>query len=972
MIILIFVGLLAVPAAAEEAAPTAVRVNATYDETTPDYGVLNFSSIQKAVDTVAAGGIVAVDAGTYTENLTVHQTVFLGTDRGAVIDAMGRGIGILIEADGVFIASFTVTNATTYGIAGDRVNNLTIRNTTVTVVSDETTPEIPAGIYLKEGTGHLVADNNVTVTSDLPKAAGIIASYVESSEVSNNTVSVDAARNADAPSDITALHDPAAAPWDQAAGHETVPALSTDAVYCEPYGIVATGTGLIVDGNSIGVAATCLGGSDEQIFCQAFPRGIQSDGESIEITENIIEITSNATDDALGEGIMAMGELSLIEGNCIILEATGLAANPWGIGLYSVPKGRVIGNEIIILVRANTVGQVHATTCGIGVHYSEKAQVLENIVDYTAYIGGGDAGSLEAGIEGIFVDTCYQSEVAGNEVCVDITLLAGMNPLILGSEDSRLASTAAAVHADLTGQSVEGWTGAIALHVDGSNEAWVTDNEIETKAQFLSLNVARNVSEVNGGVMAAGLLIRNAADAVASGNTIEAEFRTGGGSVAIGGNSSVACTNLVSQVFGVLLSDAEDAEVSDNAIAIESTQASLAVSQAVSAESGGLMGVLDDETAEDETEMNAFAASLDEEGTYAEELWDSLNETALARTRTTALSAGIYAGTDADTGIFDNIVDVGIASSVTDIAVHEVVAEDALTDVRDTAAGFGIIGPSGSEAWISGNNVTVAAASSIGAGSAEGEITPAVAADVRSQSQMRTTAHGIIGLAPGNEISDNVVTVAALGEGETVAARKGGQDGMDIARSRLTTRAVGITIRDVDQDSVNEVSGNTVEILSLLAPTAVAEGTAGRVGALIEGRAAGVGIRAPRAEISGNTVDVLSRVENATAVAEELSALEVRSETYALAIARGIVTRKATVTDNAVAAEGIASGTVVAVTEELLENARGDIFVGGIGLGIHDRALSTMTQNNVSGSALASGFGYIEGYRPEGLGIGFS
>ncbi|WP_301665454.1 hypothetical protein, partial [Methanoculleus frigidifontis] len=42
------------------------------------------------------------------------------------------------------------------------------------------------------------------------------------------------------------------------------------------------------------------------------------------------------------------------------------------------------------------------------------------------------------------------------------------------------------------------------------------------------------------------------------------------------------------------------------------------------------------------------------------------------------------------------------------------------------------------------------------------------------------------------------------------------------------------------------------------------------------------------------------------------------------------------------------------------------------GLGIHDRALSTMTQNNVSGSALASGFGYIEGYRPEGLGIGFS
>ncbi|MDN7024854.1 hypothetical protein FGU65_08135, partial [Methanoculleus sp. FWC-SCC1] len=962
---LILLGLLTAPAAAAEGAlPDTVRVNATYDETTPDYGVLNFSSIQPALEAIAEGGTVIVDGGTYNGHLNVSQAVSLVTDDDAVIDAMYWGVGILICADDVSIEGFTVTNATTYGIASNLVDGVEIRDTTVTVVSGITTAAPPAGIYLNGGADHVVAENTVTVESDLPAEAGIVVWNVDYAEVSDNTVIVDAEY---VPAmDAGALNALQTVPWGAGARQDEVSALDeeTDYEYLDPTGIVVNGTDVLVDGNVIGVAARCLGEPGEDVFYDAYPLGIKASGESVGILDNIIDVEANATDYAYGDGIWVGGALALVEGNTITSIVTAEDAEPWGIELYDALKGRVLENTVKIAIAANCTEE----TYGILAYDSEKAQILDNNVTYTARIGGEGVSEVDAGIEGILVDECYQSQVAGNDVTIDVEVLTAESGLIFRLEDSGISATAAAVYADIAGEIVEGWAGATGLHIDESDEVWILENDIAVEMLLMSVDGTENVSEVYGGIWSVGMLIEDSDDAIASENVIDAGLGTGAVAIGIGENASVAYTGLFSEVFGIVLCDAEDTEISGNCVAVESAQETIAVAIASGAEGGGLIGLLDDETAEDETEMNAFAASLDEEGTYAEAVWVGLNETAFARTRTTAAAAGIYADTDGDAEIYDNTVDVEIASMIAGIAMYEVISEDAMASAAGVAQGFGIIGPGGYSADICGNTVTVESAGFIGAISGEGEVH---AESAMSSSQFRITARGIVGLADENDISDNTVDVYAVGESETVAVGEIPGEA-NFALSRMVTRAVGIIALDAEKNGDNDISGNTVKALSLLAPTAEAEGIAGDVGTLVNGRAAGIGIRAPRASIADNSVDVLARVDNATAVATEMGALEVMSQTIAIANAQGIVTNHATVENNVVFAEGIATGTVVAETEELLENAEAMILIGATGLGIHDRALSTMTQNNVSGSALASGFGYIEGYRPEGLGIGFS
>lgn len=965
IIVLILVGLLAMPAAAEEALPDAVRVDATYNEMTPDYGYLNFSSIQPALDAVAEGGTVTVDGGTYTGHLNITQAVSLVTDEDAVIDADGWGLGILICVDDVSVEGFTVIGATTYGIASNMVDNAEITGNTVTVLSDETTLEAPVGIYLNGGAGHIVTENTVTVESDLPEEAGIVAWNVENADVSDNMVTVYAEYVAIVLLDTEALEVHPFAQWGASARQDEVSALEDegDFKYVEPIGIVVNGTDVLIDENSIGVVATCLGEPGEDAFYGAYPLGIKADGESVEVTDNIIEVESEATDYSYGDGIAARGALALIEGNTITSIVTAEDAEPWGINLYDALKGQVLENEVTIAIFADYADD----TYGILAEESGKAQILDNNVTYTAEIGGLDITEAGAGIEGVAVYDCYQSQVAGNDVEVAIMVLA-VNGLDIGSEDSGLSSTAAEVYADLTGEIVEGWAGATGIDVDESDEAWVLENEIAVEVLLASVDIAENVSVVEGGIWSTGLLIEDSYGAVAFGNTIDAGFMTAAEGIGSGDNASVAYTRLSSEVAGVVLYDTEDAEVSENCITVESLQITVAEALAAISEDGGLVYLLDTQLAEDETEMNAFAASLDEEGAYAEAIWEGLNETALARTRTTAAAAGIYADTDGDTEIYDNTVDVAIDSLVMDIAMYEVISEDAVTSAVGLAQGFGIIGPDGYDASICGNTVTVESTGAIEAVSAEGEVS---AASVLSESQLRVAARGIVGLAEENDISDNTVDIAAIGESEALAFEEV-PDSLAVAASLIKTRAVGITIPLAAESYDNEVSDNTVNVLSTLTPVSAAEGVSGEVAAIVQGRAAGIGIRAPNAWISGNEVDVIACVDNATAVAAEASIQEVISENIAIATAQGIVTKNAIVEDNVVSAEGIATGTVISETEELLENADALILTEAVGIGIHDRGLSMMMRNTVTGNGEAALYGYLEGYRLDGFGVAFA
>ncbi len=959
---LILLGLLAVPAAANGTAPDEVRVNITYNALTPDYDVLNFSSIQPALEAVAECGTVTVDAGTYEENLNVTRAVSLVTDEDAVVDAMGWGIGIFIDADDVSVEGFTVTNATTYGIASNLVDAVEICGNTVTVVSDETTIAAPAGIYLNGGADHVIAENTVIVASSLPTEAGIVAWNVENTEVSDNMVTVYAEYVAIALLDAGILEVHPFAPWDASVRQDEVSALEDegDFKYVEPIGIVVNGTDVLVDENSIGVVATCLGEPGEDVSYDAYLLGIEASGESVEVTDNVIEIESEATDYSYGDGIAARGALALIEGNAITSTVIAEDAEPWGINLYDALKGRVLENEVTIVIFADYADD----TYGILAEESGKAQILDNNVTYIAEIGGMDVSEADAAIEGVAVYDCYQSQVAGNDVEVAITVMA-VNGLNLGSEDSSLSSTAGAAYADLTGEIVEGWAGATGIDVNESDEAWILENEIAVKVLLASADIAENVSVVEGGIWSTGLLIEDSYDAVASGNTIDAGFVTAAEGIGRGDNASVAYTSLFSEVSGVVLYDTEDTEVSENCITVENLQITITAALATGSEDGGVIFFLDEETAEDEMEMNAFAASLDEEGAYAAAIWENLNETALARTRTTAAAAGIYADTDGDTEILANTVDVVIDSMVMDIAMHEVSSADAMTSAVGLAQGFGIIGPDGYDASICGNTVTVESTGAIEAESAEGE---ASAASVLSESQLRVAARGIVGLAEENDISDNTIDVAAIGESEALALEEV-PDSLAIAASLIKTRAVGITIPLAAESYDNEVSDNTVNVLSTLTPVSEAEGVSGEVASIVQGRAAGIGIRAPNAWISGNEVDVIACVDNATAIAAEASIQEVISENIAIAIAQGIVTKKAVVEDNVVSAKGIATGTVVAETEELLENADALMLTGAAGIAIHDRGFSTMMRNTVTGDGEAALYGYLEGYRFDGFGI---
>ena len=962
IIVLILVGLLAVPVAAEEALPDSVRVNAVYNESTPDYNVLNFSKIQQAADAVAEEGMVTVAAGTYDGHLNLTRPVSLIADEGAVIDGMGWGVGILIDADSVSIEGFTVTGATTYGIAGNWVDNAEIHNNIVTVVSDKTTTEPPVGICLNGGTGHIVTGNTVTVESGFAQSAGIVAWEVTETLVSENHVSVNGMYANDAPGIILAASSEAS--WGSNTRKNIIHALEGEWVYMNPVGIMARGSAIVADGNTIEVTSSC-NGEDDGIYYHTYAVGIQVDSaESVRLTNNAITVAANATSYAYADGIWAGGDHAVIEGNTIDSTTIAEEVQPWGIEMWNAPKGMVLNNTIMMAVTADFVYD----TYGIYASDSEKAQVLDNTIVYNALSGSGGVSGADAEIEGIYILDCYQSQIAGNGVAVVLDVMTTGSDIGFGSVESGISSTAAVVYNDLTGESVGAWAGVTGIDVDMSDEAWITENEIVVDALLASANVAGNVSAVNGGVWAAGLLVHDTGDAVASGNTIDVSFMTKPVAISIGDNTSVAYADLFSEVSGVVLYDTEETMVSGNCITVESNQVSVAITLAAGSESGGLVGLLDTRIAENEMETSTFVASLDGEGMYKGAIWDSLNATALTHTRTTATAAGIYADTDGDTGIYDNTIDVRTVSMVADIAMHNVISTDTMADAVGVAHGFGIIGPEGDDACICGNTVTVTSVGSIGTVSGEGEMS---AESVLSRSQFRIAAQGIVGLADENDISDNTVNAYAIAESRTIAL--GGIPGDEsIALSSMATRVVGITVPETGEYGDNKVSGNTVHVISSLAPTAVAEGTSGNFMSLMSGRAEGIGIHAFSAWISDNRVDVLACVDNATAVATEFSVLEVMSETLALAEAQGIVTGHATIEDNVIFAKGNATGVVVAETYELLEDASASILIAGIGVAINDNGLSTMTRNTVKGSGEAEGYGYAMGYRPEVFGDGFA
>jgi len=96
--------------------PNVTYVDDDFNESTPDWNVINFSVIQDAVDAVVEGGTVYVYNGTYNEEVTVNKTLdLIGEDKNGTF-VNGTDYGFTITADWVNLSGFSVYDALNYPI----------------------------------------------------------------------------------------------------------------------------------------------------------------------------------------------------------------------------------------------------------------------------------------------------------------------------------------------------------------------------------------------------------------------------------------------------------------------------------------------------------------------------------------------------------------------------------------------------------------------------------------------------------------------------------------------------------------------------------------------------------------------------------------------------------------------------------------------------------------------------------------
>jgi len=139
---------------------------------TPDY-----TTIQGAINAASAGDTILVCAGSYSENITIDKSVTLdGAQAGTSVDTRTAGgpnestingtgdITIRVNASGVTIDGFTITNATgSGGIYANEQSDLTVTNNFVTGVSFAGT--ITAwGIYVHSYSASI---HSITITNNV-------------------------------------------------------------------------------------------------------------------------------------------------------------------------------------------------------------------------------------------------------------------------------------------------------------------------------------------------------------------------------------------------------------------------------------------------------------------------------------------------------------------------------------------------------------------------------------------------------------------------------------------------------------------------------------------------------------------------------------------------------------------------------------------------------------------------------------
>ena len=415
--------MLIAPAAAE-ALPDRVYVNASYDDEAPDYGVLNFSGIQDAIDGVTEGGEVWVYNGTYNESVVIDRSMTVTTVSylecpgldGVTLDAMGAHTGVEITADQVSFSGFKVENASGVGIYAHGVEAVEIIHNNVSVL--EEIYAITYGILVQVGTDVCIDSNEVRaigssaqagITVDEVTDACIHDNYVvavsqhrESTAVGVNPITIRVAP------DLEEEDDPAFAAEDAAPPIESLGVL------------IIRSADVVVENNRVVSVGACTPDEPDLHHSAVEAWGIRSgNSESLKILENNVTVVGMALDAAWTVGILGNGENALVQNNTVEVITESWVVLPVGIVISEAEKGQVLDNEIEVEAACigKSDGEVSPEATGIIAVESLKAQVLRNDVLYTLILT--DAGQLAmTSTEGIYIGGCDESRVSENIVLI--------------------------------------------------------------------------------------------------------------------------------------------------------------------------------------------------------------------------------------------------------------------------------------------------------------------------------------------------------------------------------------------------------------------------------------------------------------------------------------------------------------------------------------------------------------------------
>ena len=144
----------------------------------------DYTSIQAAIDIATDGDTILVNSSTYYENVDVYKSVVLrgqNTGSGApVVDGMGSGDAITINADGVLIEKFNLINCNIWPNVGIKVNSHN------NIIKNNTASNNTYGIYVLNSNNNSLINNSISNNTFGISLENSINNSMDSNNVSFN------------------------------------------------------------------------------------------------------------------------------------------------------------------------------------------------------------------------------------------------------------------------------------------------------------------------------------------------------------------------------------------------------------------------------------------------------------------------------------------------------------------------------------------------------------------------------------------------------------------------------------------------------------------------------------------------------------------------------------------------------------------------------------------------------------------